>query len=432
MDDSLKTETLNWTSDANQGRAFLSGAGVLRRPLRGKAIRIGRASTNQVSPQGAGLSKHHAELRKEPEGWSITDLGSRNGTFVGGARIERALLPDRAELRFGGAVMWFELEAAERLVEKEALPGLIGGDLVMLELARLVRRVAPTQVPVLVLGETGVGKEKVAQNLHDLSGRRGDFIPINCGSFSPELVGAELFGAVRGAYTGADRDRIGAFAAAQGGTLFLDEIGELPLAVQVQLLRCIESGTIRRLGEARERAVDVRIVAATHRDLEAMMADKTFRADLVHRLAVFPLRIAPLRDRPGDIAAIAVHLLASFDAEKRFHADALVALKHHHWPGNVRELRNLITRAAILAEGTTLHAQDLALKAPRIAGTEVPLRHEKNRLALGICAGHGNLSETARQLGMARSSLYRQLKRIGWDQLDREALLARAEATIAE
>ena len=427
VSDRLKTETLEWSVAQMRGQAFLSGAGVLRRPLRGQVIRIGRGAGNHISPQGAGLSKQHAELRRTDDGWLLIDLGSRNGTYVGGARVQEALLPDRAELRFGGAVMWFELSQEEQLADREALPGLVGGDAAMIELARLVRRVAPTTVPVLIQGETGVGKERVAEAVHQLSGRRGAFIPINCGGFSPELVGAELFGAVRGAYTGADRDRVGALMAANGGTLFLDELGELPLSVQVQLLRTLESGTIRRLGEARERAVDVRVVAATHRDLGAMMNQGTFRADLFHRVAVFPLRVPPLRERLGDLPAIARHLLSAQSAELRLHADALAALCAYGWPGNVRELRNLITRAAILADGDVIHAQDLALEAVRERPSPMRTLDERRRIALGVCAGRGNLSEAARQLGMARSTLYRKLQRLGWDDLDKEELLARAE-----
>ena len=431
MAERLKTETLDWVVGGQQGTAYLSGAGILRRPLRGKLVRIGRDAGNQISPQGAGLSRMHAELRQTEAGWRVVDLDSRNGTYVAGARVREALLPDRAELRFGGAVMWFELKDCDQLADQEALPGLIGADNSMLELARLVRRVAATDVPVLIQGETGVGKEKVAQAVHDFSHRRGPFVPINCGGFSPELVGAELFGAVRGAYTGADRDRVGAFGAAHGGTLFLDEVGELPPAVQVQLLRTLESGTIRRLGEARERAVDVRIVAATHRDLNAMMRTDDFRCDLYHRIAVFPLMISPLRERLDDLTAIARHVLTSDNPNLRFHADALRALSAYDWPGNVRELRNVVTRAAILADGDVIHAQDLALKTNE-QGTQVQVGDEKFRLALGICAGHGNLSEAARQLGMARSTLYRKLTRIGWDQLGREALLKRAEQLISK
>ena len=431
MTERLKTETLDWVVGAQQGTAYLSGAGILRRPLRGTTVRIGRGEGNQVSPQGAGLSKKHAELRRMDAGWQVVDLGSRNGTYVAGARVHEAILPDRAELRFGGAVMWFELKDYDQLADQESLPGLIGADDSMLELARLVRRVAPTHVPVLIQGETGVGKEKVAQAVHDFSSRRGPFVPINCGGFSPELVGAELFGAVRGAYTGADRDRVGAFGAANGGTLFLDEIGELPPAVQVQLLRTLESGTIRRLGEARERPVDVRIVAATHRDLDAMMVTDEFRRDLYHRIAVFPLVIPPLRDRLNDLAAIARHVLTSYNSDLRFHADALRALSTYEWPGNVRELRNLVTRAAILADGDVIHAQDLAFKSDDL-GTQVQLGDEKVRLALGICAGRGNLSEAARHVGMARSTLYRKLTRIGWNKLGRDAILERAEQVISK
>jgi Nif-specific regulatory protein len=174
----------------------------------------------------------------------------------------------------------------------------------------------------------------------------------------------------------------------------------------------------------------VRIIAATHRDLHVMMEQGNFRADLYHRLAVFPLTIAPLRDRRGDISAIATHLLSAIDASKSFHISALKTLAQQEWLGNVRELRNLITRAAILTEGPVIHGQDLALKPKRHAGTEVSQVDDRMRLALGLCAADGNLTETARQLEMSRSRLYRLLKRYGWSDLNRQEVLKRAEAFI--
>jgi DNA-binding NtrC family response regulator len=233
------------------------------------------------------------------------------------------------------------------------IPGLIGESDPMRELTHLIRLVAPRNSTVLIEGETGTGKEVVASAIHRLSGRASKPLTVlNCAAIPEALLEAELFGHTRGAFTGAVQSRTGRIEAAHGGTLFLDEIGELPLAVQAKLLRFLESGEIQRVGDNEITRVDVRVIAATHRDLEQRVVDGTFRLDLYHRLAVFPLEVPALRERLEDLPALASHLLARLGAEaprKSLSQCALEALAQHAWPGNVRELAHVLERAVILA-----------------------------------------------------------------------------------
>lgn len=246
--------------------------------------------------------------------------------------------------------------APSRLVQ--ALPGLIGETPIMLELARLIRLVAPTSATVLIEGETGTGKEIVARAVHSLSQRSTrPFVVLNCAAIPESLLEAELFGHTRGAFTGAVHSRTGRIEAAQNGTLFLDEIGEMPLPLQAKMLRFLESGEIQRVGDNETMHADVRIVAATHQALEARATEGTFRLDLYHRLAVFPVDLPPLRDRLADVPMLAQFLLAQFplasstmnSAKKHISTGALERLLHHHWPGNVRELAHVLQRGSILS-----------------------------------------------------------------------------------
>lgn len=242
-----------------------------------------------------------------------------------------------------------------KLVQPSTLPipGLIGESAAMHELTTLIRLVAPRNATVLIEGETGTGKELVATAIHRLSSRASKPLTVlNCAAIPESLLEAELFGHTRGAFTGAVQSRTGRIEAAHGGTLFLDEIGELPLAVQAKLLRFLECGELQRVGDNEITRVDVRIIAATHRDLEQRVVDGAFRLDLFHRLAVFPIEVPALRERLDDLSALAEHLLARLGADsprKSLSEGALYALEQHNWPGNVRELAHVLERAAILA-----------------------------------------------------------------------------------
>ena len=295
---------------------------------------------------------------------------------VGGrAPVERAVtsgpyrtlpdgvVPDGSTPRNSAENARAAFEVAEDL-RAELLPGLVGASGAMREVANLVRLVAPRSAAVLIEGETGTGKEVIAKNVHQLSQRAGKpFVVLNCAAIPESLLEAELFGHTRGAFTGAVQSRVGRIEAAHGGTLLLDEIGEMPLGMQAKMLRFLECGELQRVGENEPIRVDVRLIAATHRPLEKRAAEGTFRLDLYHRLAVFPIDVPPLRERMEDIAALTEYFLeqmAQKHPRKRLPSDALAKLHEHVWPGNVRELMHVLERAAILSGNRAeLTAEDI-------------------------------------------------------------------------
>ena len=248
----------------------------------------------------------------------------------------------------------FVEERAQRTRSGVALPEMVGESAAMLELARMIRLVAPKRATVLIEGETGVGKEVVAKAVHRLSSRAGKpFVVLNCAAIPEALLEAELFGHTRGAFTGAVQSRMGRIEAAHGGTLFLDEIGEMPLVLQAKMLRFLECGELQKVGENESVRVDVRVIAATHQELERRAEEKTFRLDLYHRLAVFPLEVPALRDRMEDLAALVEFFLEQMGKDaprKRVSAGAMTRMREYSWPGNVRELMHVLERGAILAE----------------------------------------------------------------------------------
>jgi transcriptional regulator with GAF, ATPase, and Fis domain len=291
------------------------------------------------------VSRVHAELQFRDDGIWVRDLASRNGTYVQGVRVEGAQLTEGAKLRLGAAVVTVALgtQPATEAFPRDRFERLLGRSHAMKKLFARLDRAARTDATVLVLGETGTGKELVAESIHRASARRDrPFVVVDCGALHASLLESELFGHVRGAFTGASSDRLGAFEAAQGGTLFLDEIGEVPLELQPKLLRALEARTVRRLGETRVRTVDVRIVAATHRDLARSVAEGSFREDLYFRLAVLTVRVPPLRERLDDLPLLMESFEAGPDLLSREH---LAELRTRRFPGNVRELRNYVERA---------------------------------------------------------------------------------------
>jgi len=312
------------------------------------------------------------------------------------------------------------------LAPEEAAGAFVTEDPRLKELLDLIDTVAPRDVPVLITGESGTGKELVARRLHERSGRPGGpFAAVNCAALPESLAESELFGHERGAFTGADKARGGRFEEAHGGTLFLDEVGELPATLQAKLLRVLEERVVRRLGGAADIPVDVRVVAATNRDLQGAVAQGSFRQDLYFRLAVVPIHLPPLRERAGDIPALANHLLATLAARHRLPVPdvapaALAALESHRWPGNVRELRNALERALVVRGGATIRAEDLAL-APTggpVPGSEgtVPLDREvREREAIleALRRAGGNREEAAGLLGVSVRTLYYRLRRFG-------------------
>ncbi len=286
----------------------------------------------------------------------------------------------------------------------------------------LVARVAPSEATVLIRGESGSGKEVVARALHAQSQRaRGPFVAVNCAAIAESLLESELFGHRKGAFTGADRDREGLFEAAQGGTLLLDEIGEAGPGVQAKLLRVLESRRLNRVGDPRERAVDVRVLAATNRPLEQAIAAGTFREDLYYRLQVFPLDVPPLRDRLDDLPVLAAHFLARFGRGRQpLPAASLARLRTHSWPGNVRELRNLIERAHILAGAQPIGDEHLVLdgvvRTPSAAADDADLNLDnqaRRLIRLALARAGGNKTLAAQMLGITRRTLYSRLDLLG-------------------
>jgi transcriptional regulator with GAF, ATPase, and Fis domain len=291
------------------------------------------------------------------------------------------------------------------------------------EVRRAVGQVAATDATVLLLGETGTGKELVARAIHTQSRRtQAAFVPVNCGALTPTLLSAELFGFEAGAFTGANRRHIGRFERAHGGTLFLDEVGELSPDAQVSLLRALQEGVIERIGGAGPIAVDVRLVTATNRDLAADVRSGGFRADLFYRLNVFPITLPPLRERKGDIPALATHFLTHF-AKKHgkpvtgISAQALRALAAHDWPGNVRELQNVIERAVIVSESEELTVDPTWLvSAAPVETARTWAEQEKARILAALRAANGRVygpGGAAQRLGLKPTTLYGKMRKHG-------------------
>ena len=320
---------------------------------------------------------------------------------------------------------------------------MVGRSPAMLELFRLVTRVAPSDAPVMITGESGTGKEVAARTIHFLSRRaRGPFVAVNCGAISPTLVESELFGHEKGSFTGADRRRAGTFEMAQGGTLFLDEVTEMPAELQVKFLRVLETRTFRRVGGNEELDVDIRLVASSNRDLTEAVRSEAFRSDLFYRLNVFPLRMPPLRDRKVDIPALAQHFLLQIEEKERggfksIEPGALAAMAHYDWPGSVRELRNAVHRAYVLSDPPAIQTEAAeavldgsgsgAKPLPPEPGDEtwpaVPVRVgerldavERKLLTATLSAVKGDRRVAAELLGVSLKTIYNRLKQYGLER----------------
>jgi DNA-binding NtrC family response regulator len=380
-------------------------------PLRpGDAVDVGTSAGLSVVLGDRTVSARHCRVAHRGARVEVTDLGSRNGVSFGGARLSHARVGIGAWFELGRTVVRVD-PAAEPEGDVCPLPGVVGRAAPMLELATAVRKVAVLRLPVLVRGESGTGKDLVARALHREGPRAAKpFVAINAATIARELAESELFGHQRGAFTGALRDRRGAFREAHGGTLFLDEIGALPLDVQAKLLRAVEEGSVRPLGAESQVKVDVRLVAATCEPLEAMVAARTFRADLYERLAVCIVRVPSLRERRDDLPELARHLLASSEVgPKRLSRGAAAALAAYRWPGNVRELRNVVVQAAVRA-GPVVEAADVeAILAERLDQARKRIVPAE---ALRIFEEAGrNVSAAARRAALPRSTM-RDLLRV--------------------
>ena len=322
----------------------------------------------------------------------------------------------RAEASFAG-------NNDEKKSEIDDLPDseMIGSSPRMVEIYKMISRVAPTTASVLIEGETGTGKELIARMIHDHSLRKAQpFVPVDCGSIAPSLIESELFGALRGAYTGADRDRMGVFEAANNGTVFLDEIGDVELGFQLKLLRFLQEKEIRPLGSSRGRKVDVRVVAATNRDLQKMVDEGKFREDLWYRLNVVRVTLPPLVDRRGDVPLLAHYFLKKYNSRyaqnARLTEPGLAALQNYSWPGNVRQLQHMLERLTILAPNGRI--DEMAVRdaidqgEPRETASDTLADTEAEQIRRVLAATGGNKSRAAKILGIERKTLYRKLERM--------------------
>ncbi len=384
-------------------------------------------------PDGSGMALLEAREAPGDAGTAVILLSARPtlasalAAFRGGAAVDLERPPDRHHLKslLASRTATVRLDAS-RTVSSFHATTLLGESEAMRMLREHIARVAPTEASVLLLGESGTGKELVAQNIHAQSARvRNPFLPVNCGAIPPQLIESEIFGHEKGSFTGADRQHKGYFERASGGTLFLDEVVEMPIELQVKLLRVLETGSFMRIGSTQELHTDVRIVAATNRDPEAAIAAGKLRLDLYHRLSVFPLKIPALRERSDDVALLAQHFLDEFNRAhgtgKVLSPRALSALGSYHWPGNVRELRNFMQRAYILSDQQIdAHALDpgpaqctataLTLAIP--VGTS--LADVDRRLifaTLDLCGGVKK--RAADLLGISLKTLYNRLEEYG-------------------
>ena len=401
-------------------------------------VGIGSADNNAFTISDSSVSRHHARIEMRDDGVVVHDLGSTNGTYVDGLQIISAFLPESARIRVGQTELSFELtDEVEPLAlsERAAFGDLLGQSVAMRRLFASLERIVATDATVLVEGESGTGKEMVAEALHDCGKRSGGpFVIVDCGSLPAGLIESELFGHEKGAFTGAIASRAGAFELADGGTLFLDEIGEIDPALQPRLLRALDRRKVKRVGGSGYADVDVRVVAATNRDLEQMVARGEFREDLYYRLAVVKLRIPPLRERVDDVELLARHFIGQFRARHssapafELTHDIVHALTGRSWRGNVRELRNFIERAVVLAAPELLApAGDDASTiggAPGRGGAGMQLeasyadardrwvgQFEREYVTAALERTGGNVAKAARECQVDRAYLFRLIKK---------------------
>jgi DNA-binding NtrC family response regulator len=445
----------------------------LKRDIEAPVIRLGARRGNDVQLTDSQVSGIHCEIRLDERGYRLRDLDSTNGTFVTGLRINDVYVPPGAVLTIGTTRLRFQPlgESVEvALSPRQSFAGLIGRSVVMREMFARLEKLAQSDATVLISGETGVGKELVAESLHEHSPRSsGPFVVLDCGSIPQNLIESELFGHERGSFTGAVSSYAGAFERAHRGTMFLDEIGELPLAMQPKLLRALERKEVRRIGGSRTIQVDIRVVAATNRDLGVEVNRGRFREDLYYRLAVARVHVPPLRERREDIEPLIEHFLSITPNANgaRLSPETVELMKKHDWPGNVRELRNVIERALLLSEPPMAPVGE-DMMGPSAAGGEpgdqtpaqltdaestpgtggygvgVPRGREMFEIAIDtrspfkeakqalvteferryirrLLAEHGgNISAAARVAGIDRMSIHKMLHRLGIDNPGRD------------
>ncbi|TVQ78646.1 MAG: FHA domain-containing protein [Bradymonadales bacterium] len=408
---------------------------TLSRPV----IRVGTKSDNEIVIKDDTMSRNHFEIKQTKEGYLLSDKDSRNGVFINGVRIKEAFLSPGAVIRAGKTELKFSPEDETFEVvpsNKNRYAQLIGGSTAMRKIYTIIEKIAPTDVTVIIEGESGTGKELVAAAIHEKSKRsKRPFVVFDCSSVAENLIESELFGHEKGSFTGATGLRHGAFELADSGSIFLDEIGELVLDLQPKLLRALESRSIRRVGGDRVLPVDVRVVAATNRNLESEVKKGSFREDLFYRLNVVPIYLPPLRKRKEDIPMLVEHFIQIHNESQPDQAiegitsSAMEILMSHEWPGNVRELRNTISRALSLMDGKLIEPDDIPerVRVP-IARAELEIRDdlgfkdakeqwigafEKQYLEDILKKSKYNISAAAKEAGIDRKSVQRLMKKYG-------------------
>jgi DNA-binding NtrC family response regulator len=374
----------------------------------GEAVTLGSSRSSRVRVEDPTVSAAHCLLSADEHGVQVRDLGSKNGVYVGLARVSSAWLRESgAGFVIGRTSICLVSERAPPAELADALPGLVGNAECMRRVAAEVRRHARTRVPVLLLGESGTGKDVVARALHTLGRPSGPYVPLNVSAFPDSLADSELFGHRRGAFTGAVSNRAGAFELADRGTLFLDEIAELSPAVQVKLLRVVEDGLVRPIGGTQSVRIEARILSATWAPLEERVRDGRFRADLFHRLSTVTIRLPPLRQRKSDIPVLAKTLLYRMREEvgdKVLSSAALARLTLHDWPGNVRELQGVLYRAAASATDAEIDASHVQIGSLKTASPIKAYELRKQDAASVLARYQGNISAAARASGVPRST----------------------------
>ncbi|MBI4860612.1 MAG: sigma 54-interacting transcriptional regulator [Candidatus Riflebacteria bacterium] len=408
--------------------------------LEGRPIKLGTGVECDVRLADGSVSRSHAVISYTPDGFSIEDLGSTNGTLVDGVSVRSALVHPGCRIRLGNTVLLFS-SSPRKLFDgpsvESSIGGLLGRSEEMRRVFSLIEQVAPTEATVVICGETGTGKEVAARAIHDLSPRKdAPFLVFDCANVNRDLLGSELFGHGKGAFTGAIGAHRGAFERAHRGTVLLDEIGELPLDIQVRLLGLLQRREVLPLGAEAAIPVDVRVLAATHRHLEAMMEQGTFREDLYFRLAVITIELPPLRERPEDIPLLARRFLHELSGAGRRPATLTQATLDHlatlPWKGNVRELRNWIQRAVVLSCGSEIEPRHfepprrtVPSESPRApegpparpsgrAPSRVTLEDvERCTIRDAYARNERNKARAARELGISLSTFKRRFKEFG-------------------
>jgi len=391
---------------------------VEREPLGRRRLRIGSGSDVDLMVADPHVSRLHCEVEPTPIGVVLRDLGSTNGTFVGGAAIREVILAPGVFAMLGSTRLSVETDAP--IAELSTFGNAVSASPMMGAVFAMLDKLAASEVTVLLTGETGSGKDVLARATHEQSPRAaGPLVVFDCGAVTASLIESELFGHEKGSFTGAVAERAGAFERAGGGTLFLDEIGEMPLDLQPRLLRALEQREVRRVGGSVELPVDVRVIAATNRDLGAEVAAGRFRQDLYFRVTAAVVEVPPLRARPEDLPLLVEQML---EGRATATPAAMTALAAYDWPGNVRELRNVVTTAVAMLDGNVLDVRHLMF--PNVSRREreldeLPLAGrtlemiEKTAIKQTLDQEGGNKTRTAKKLGIAASTLYEKLKKYG-------------------